>query len=614
MEQTPDEMVIHEPLRDYKNIYKDKHHENVVEFLNTLIEKSQVDIASNQATVKKIREKESLRNQIVKKINGQNTLKIFLVLLIVSGFLAAIYGGYQIYSLGPDLLSLILLPLGIILPIVFIILIIKTINPKLKTLKIEKYNMDEKIKVLYDEAYAQMLPLNSLFYEGMASELFQKTIPLIQLDKMFDSKRLDYMVNKFGLDDTPDLNRSTLYVKSGEIKGNPFYIAEDLVHQMGQKNYSGSITIHWTTTSRVNGRTVVNRHTQVLTATVTKPYPMYAEQSYLVYANDAAPDLIFSRTDSDAENLNEKQIDRHVNRQIKQLEKKSQKAITTGSNYTVIGNSEFEVLWGATNRNNEVQFRLLFTPLAQKHLLELMKEKEIGFGDDFDFIKHKKINIVLPEHLAEIKLNVEPSYFHSYDIELIKEKFINYNNSYLKHVYFAFGPILAIPLYQQTVTQEYIYKDLYPSYVSFFEHESIVNRMNENDFKHPESVTRNILKTRVIQSKDQKDQLHVVSFGYKRVPRVDYVTKFGGDGKMHTIPVHWDEYISVDRASNVEINVLTNNEKENHQDKIRNMIEGFKNKEIDQKDLFILTNFIARVTNNKINDKIKGNGGKDNGK
>src|SRR5690606_11632282 len=100
-----------------------------------------------------------------------------------------------------------------------------------------------------------------------------------------------------------------------------------------------SITIHWTTTSRVNGRTVVNRHTQVLTATVTKPYPMYAEQSYLVYANDAAPDLNFSRTDSDAENLNEKQIDRHVNRQIKQLEKKSQKAITTGSNYTVIGNS-----------------------------------------------------------------------------------------------------------------------------------------------------------------------------------------------------------------------------------------------------------------------------------
>lgn len=614
MEQTPDEMVIHEPLRDYKNIYKDKHHENVVEFLNTLIEKSQVDIASNQATVKKIREKESLRDQIVKKINGQNTLKIFLILLIVSGFLAAIYGGYQIYSLGPDLLSLILLPLGIILPIVFIILIIKTINPKLKTLKIEKYNMDEKIKVLYDEAYAQMLPLNSLFYEGMASELFQKTIPLIQLDKMFDSKRLDYMVNKFGLDDTPDLNRSTLYVKSGEIKGNPFYIAEDLVHQMGQKSYSGSITIHWTTTSRVNGRTVVNRHTQVLTATVTKPYPMYAEQSYLVYANDAAPDLIFSRADSDAENLNEKQIDRHVNRQIKQLEKKSQKAITTGSNYTVIGNSEFEVLWGATNRNNEVQFRLLFTPLAQKHLLELMKEKEIGFGDDFDFIKHKKINIVLPEHLAEIKLNVEPSYFHSYDIELIKEKFINYNNSYFKHVYFAFGPILAIPLYQQTVTQEYIYKDLYPSYVSFFEHESIVNRMNENDFKHPESVTRNILKTRVIQSKDQKDQLHVVSFGYKRVPRVDYVTKFGGDGKMHTIPVHWDEYISVDRASNVEINVLTNDEKENHQDKIRNIIEGFKNKEIDQKDLFILTNFIARVTNNKINDKIKGNGGKDNGK
>ena len=62
-------------------------------------------------------------------------------------------------------------------------------------------------------------------------------------------------------------------------------------------------------------------------------------------------------------------------RQLKKLEKKSRKSVNQGTNYTVFGNSEFEVLFGATNRNHEVQFRLLFTPLAQTELLKLMKEK-----------------------------------------------------------------------------------------------------------------------------------------------------------------------------------------------------------------------------------------------
>ena len=69
-----------------------------------------------------------------------------------------------------------------------------------------------------------------------------------------------------------------------------------------------------------------------------------------------------------------------------------------------MGNSEFEVLFGATNRNNEVQFRLLFTPLAQKQLLGLMKDKEIAFGDDFNFIKRNKINIIIPDHLKKNQL------------------------------------------------------------------------------------------------------------------------------------------------------------------------------------------------------------------
>ena len=198
--------------------------------------------------------------------------------------------------------------------------------------------------------------------------------------------RLDYLVSKFGLNDVPSLNRSTLFVKSGDLNGNPFYIANDLVHEMGTKTYTGSITISYTVYTTVNGKRTASRRTQVLTASVTKPYPYYSEQSYLVYGNEAAPDLIFQREDSDAEHLDQKQIDRLVKRETKRLKRKQRKATKKGGSFTQLGHSEFEVLFGATNRNNEVQFRLLFTPLAQKQLLDLMKDKTIGYGDNFDFI------------------------------------------------------------------------------------------------------------------------------------------------------------------------------------------------------------------------------------
>ena len=592
---TADDMVIHEPLDQYKNIFKDAHDKNSQEFIDNLIEKSGVNIEENRETVKKIRSSEVKRDNLVKEIQKKTGLRGFLIFLIIASAIALAYSIYQLVEFGSEVLYIVLIPVSLVLIILFIFLIVKKLNPKIKTLRISKAEIDKVIDALYKEAWQQLKPLNDSFYDGMSSEIFNKTTPLINLDRVFDSKRLDYMVNKFGLKYSYNKNRSTLFVKSGEIKGNPFYICDELVHYMGTKAYSGSITIHWTTTSRVNGRTVVNHHSQVLTATVNKPYPMYAEQPYLVYANDAAPDLVFSRLDSDAEHLNQKQIDRQVKKEIKKLSKKSEKSISEGSSYTVMGNSEFEVLFGASNRNNEVQFRLLFTPLAQKQLLRLMKEKEIGFGDDFDFVKSYKINKIYPEHLSQIQLNIFPTYFAGYDIDDVRKRFVAYNNSYFKHIYFTFAPVLAIPLYQQTVPQEYIYKDLYDSYVSFYEHEKVVNMMNESEFKHPLSITRNILKTSVINSKDNYDKVEVTAFGYRGEQRVDYVSKLGGDGRTHTIPVEWVEYLPVENSKTVEIGVVAEEKEQTYQEKFRNMFENLKNRNVDEKDLFLMTTFIAHV-------------------
>lgn len=598
-----DEMFVDSPLKQYKAVFKDRHHEHATQYIDQLIEKSKVDIEENKQTVKVIKQLEQEKNSImkvIKKIQGSKTL---LILLIIVSIVALIVSVVQLANGLQEIYYPIIIGAAVLLTLLAIFMILKRINPKLKEAKNNKSILEQKIKSEIEIAYQQLAPLNQLFTEGISEQLFQKTLPLIKLDSMFNSKRLDYMINKFGHPTDDDVNRSALYIKSGEIKGNPFYIVDDLVHELGTKDYSGSITIRWTTTSRVNGKTVTNHHSQVLTATVTKPCPYYYEEPYLVYANDAAPDLIFSRQDSDAEHMNQKQIDRKVHRDIKKLGKKAEKSIAKGQNYTVLGNSEFEVLFGATNRNHEVQFRMLFTPLAQRQLLELIKEKEIGYGDDFDFVKDKKLNFVYPEHLEKFKLDVPPSFYHHYDIEALKNKFINYQNEYFKQVYFTFAPILAIPLYQQQVPQEYIYKDLYDSYVSFYEHEKVVNMMNQHEFKHPLSVTRNILKTATINSQNSCDTIKVTAYGYRTEPRIDYVQKFGGDGRMHTIPVHWTEYLAVEQESKVEINVIEEEKQEAYQDKFRKLFEGIKEGKGSQTTLLGINGFIALIVKDDASTK-----------
>ncbi|NLC67907.1 MAG: hypothetical protein GX754_03785 [Clostridiaceae bacterium] len=590
---------IYDLIGSYKNYYRDLHNKNVTDYFDSLVELSKIDIEQNRKTNSKIREMSKRINLLDRQIRKRAAVKVLLIVLTV---IAALVVAGQISAMfqaqaGPELLQVLIALAGAALGGLFIYLIIK-FNPKTKELKAEKSRLEEKARNLTSEAWEQMRPLNELFTSKMSPELFRKTMPYINLDKMFDRKRLDYFVSKFGLSETRGDNRSALFVQSGDINGNPFFICTDLVHELGTKTYTGSITIHWTTTHYSNGKRVTRHHTQVLTASVEKPCPYYKEETYLVYGNEAAPDLIFSRRDSDAEHMNQKQIDRHVNRKIKKLRKRAEKNVVKGGEFTVLGNSEFEVLFGAADRNNEVQFRLLFTPLAQKQLLEIMKEKEIGFGDDFSFIKHRMLNYIYPQHLHNFNLNVAPGYFHGFDFDDVRSRFINYNNDYFRHLYFTFATILAIPLYQQHKPREFIYKDLYDSFASFYEHEYVANNMNAvvKTLAHPMSATPSILKTIVVSSGGKSDTVRVNAFGYRTEEKVDYVKKLGGDGKIHTIPVHWIKYIPVVKATDIVVNALDVAEETSYTEKFRQAVKNIKDrKKIGEKDIYRVGAFLSYI-------------------
>ena len=85
-----------------------------------------------------------------------------------------------------------------------------------------------------------------------------------------------------------------------------------------------------------------------------------------------------------------------------------------------MSNTRFEVLFGALDRTNEVQFRELFTPLAQTNMVDLILSKT-GYGDDFNFRKRRRMNEIVSEHSQGRVMNLVPKDYTSYSFDFIKE-------------------------------------------------------------------------------------------------------------------------------------------------------------------------------------------------
>ena len=129
---------------------------------------------------------------------------------------------------------------------------------------------------------------------------------------------------------------------------------------------------------------------------------------------------------------------------------------------------------------------------------------------------------------------------------------MEYNTDFFKAFYFALAPILAIPIYQQTPPPRFgtVYGKK-PGSVSFWECETLANSIGERAFAHPESITRNILKTSS-QVNDSGDTIvSVTAYGYCGVDRTDFVPVQGDDGNWHDVPVPWIEYLPVQNSSSI---------------------------------------------------------------
>ena len=507
--------MIYNPQEEYDNKFKSLHADNTNKFFNDLVSRSGVDIEANRRTVKEHNAFMESLKKLKKKLFWWKFLRVLTCITIV------------------------LIPL-----------VILKINPKIKALRGEIELADKKIAELLALAHTQMAPLNALFTDRDALKIIETTIPMLSFAPCFSVEQEANMRINYDFDDQSNAEQSTVDVLAGGYNENPFLFENRVIHKMGMETYHGSKTIYWTETYRgSDGKTHTRTRSQTLYASVTKPKPFYRSQVLLNYCAQGGPELSFTRDATNLDEKSEKEIDRYVKKGEKKLKKKTDEALKENKDFISMSNTDFEVLFDALDRTDEVQFRTLFTPLAQTNMVDLIRS-QTGYGDDFHFIKQKRTNRIISEHSQGRAVNLHPSEYISYAFDVIKESFIGKNIKFFKDVYFDFAPIWAIPIYQERPVHSLHPIPDYEQKYSYKECEALANRIGKQFVVHPQTKTQAILKASFVGHRNGVDEITVTASSYDMIPRVDFIPVLGGDGRMHSVPVPWDDYIPLEAQNN----------------------------------------------------------------
>ncbi len=532
---------VYEPLAKYRDEFKTRFARLVREKFKALTKASQVDVSANRRLVAEIKKLE-------KAIQSQRFKKLLLGCLMAVSFgagIVALIGAILASDAGADnvgawiFATVVGLAVGVLLIAPF-----RNVSQRLKELEAE-------LEAKMQEAWAQMEPLNRLYTWDITPKLIEATVPRIAFDPYFTADRLTSLHTQFGWDDDFNDGKSVIFAQSGTLNGNPFVFGQYLEMEWGEETYEGTKMISWVEWEQgPDGKQHSVHRSEVLHAYVTKPIPVYTEQKVLLYGNDAAPNLSFSRNPSGFSGDDTGLFDGLKKKWRLSRLKSFSRNLKDDSDFTLMSNHEFETWFHAKDRDNEVEFRLLFTPIAQTQMLQLMKDTKVGYGDDFSFIKQRKVNALFSAHLNKATIETDPARFRNWNYDDAFSVFIQFNEQYFKDAYFALAPILAIPLYQQMRTHEDIASGLVSlGEPSFWEHEAIANYYGEKQFQHPRCITRSILKTQEAERDGGEVSIAVTAYGYRGEERVEYKRVLGGDGNWHQVPVHWTEYLPVSRTS-----------------------------------------------------------------
>ena len=355
---------IYDPLTEYANVFRDRFKEIAESTFGELAAEAKVDVEANRQTCDQIYKDEDSAKAVGSRLSRWNAWRVVLWICVIGGAIVAVCSFTQ--GIPEPEIGLIA-TLVVVLALVYLY---TRANPKIKVLKEEHQRLSEEIRELKDQAWKQMEPLNRLYDWDVLTRMMTKAVPRLEFDPYFTTQRLADLQHVYNWDGAFNKERSVLYSHSGLINGNPFVICRTKKMEWGSKTYTGTKTIHWTTRERGgDGKYHTVHHTQTLVAEVTAPYPEYFQKTRLIYGNTAAPDLQFYRERS---GLADKEGTLSYKWKRRQLRNKARDM--KNDDFAMMSNEDFEVAFNTSNRNNNQQHALLFTPLAQQSMLTLLKE------------------------------------------------------------------------------------------------------------------------------------------------------------------------------------------------------------------------------------------------
>lgn len=537
--------LIDNPNKDFPQ-YSQQLTQYATELFEQLAKDSKIDAGQNKATCSEYYKAKSQQDKYKKSISTSRVLLIVRCVLCV--FVAFIcFFAAVIFSGAGRIISIILI-IGSLGGLIGYLIYF---NKKKKSNDEFLKKFTETADKYQEIASEQRRPLWNRIYPNRADELIRKVVPLIHIDTNFDINRYAYMVKKFGLPMSEnDKEASVIFSKSGMINGNPFLILREKFHHDERKTYVGTRTVMVRRSYHDSkGNTHYTSSPEVLTAYHSEIAPFYDYSQVLIFGSEAAPDLTFSRqpvlkTD-DLSNI--KKI---IKRNDKLLEKetiKQRNDTDPTTNFQKRSNEEFDSLFFARDRNNEVQFRLRFTPLAQINRLDLIKNSP--YGDDFCFFKNKRLNYILTNHSLNYSVDFDCGGQYIFDFQVRRERFIQTRSDYFKSFYYQLAPIFCVPLYQQHKPFEYIYGREYGFAVSPYDHEARSNRVPASFLLPKGASTDRILKSKYIRSVAEFDLISVESVAYHATPQTILVPKTASDGNVYNVSVSYYTYSRVSKVT-----------------------------------------------------------------
>lgn len=583
---------IFDPLKEYNDL-EVRIHDSAESEINRLIKETGIDEEKNIQSVEEYNQLDAQSDYANKKVNNSYTKRKIASGFAIAGGVAALVGILGL--VGVIDLSLFIniacLTLGVILAVSMIIVIFAKINKEIMARGSIADELQKAKDEKFDECCDEVYPLNNVLNDSMTAQLIHKVLPSVKIDRNLSSRRSAYLRECYGYEEDNEENEDVSEVLSGSINNAPFLTERMNLQTMGTKYYEGSLEVEWTEYEKDSeGNVYEVTKSQTLRAGVNKPCPEYYHITRTYFFSDAAKELSYSRKSSVNKGMSDKRIDKIVAKGEKRLDKLAKKAINNGQTFTKSTNSEFDVLYGAYDRDNEMQFRMMFTPVAQKNMVSLIKDKKY-YGDDFDFYKFNSVNIICSDHAQNWTFDMAADNYYSHDIREIRNNFIEYNTSFFKNLYFELAPVMAIPLYQQTKPECEESTIVANGHSSLRQAMVMANALGEDIFKNPNSVTSSILKCSYIGTQGGTDSYRVTAHSFETQERVDYVSVLCDNGHYYDVPVYWDEYLPITKKTTMHMKELNLNSSE--YDKVK-MSDEFESviKDIAREDNYIYKNGI----------------------